>query len=982
MRVYNRGVVLVVLLALLGATALLALPGTSSAASAYYWTQIRANTTLTNLNALTATDTDHVWIAGGSGANGHIAYTPDGGQNWTEYTETGNYLGGIFGIDNTHVWAVGDNGSSSGRILCHDGSDGSWDPQNVGAPAKDYRMNAVAAVNQTQVWAGGRDRATNNGRIIYSNGGAYNSGVAGTEWVDDWVDTTGKRIVNIAAADANNVWACAYEDLAQDRGYVLKRFGANDWRVQLTVQDPSGDRRLNGIYATDANHVWAVGDAGTIYVSSDGGDNWTNQTTAGLVDGLKTVTAVDSHHAWAGGNGGVIYGYLYDDAAGAYAWKKVTVGSISFKGSGSPDKDHVFMGAGSGTNNNVYRGEPPRISGCTPPSAVQGKTVDVQIEGTGTCFVAGDSAARFSGSGITVNSTTVIDGTHAKANITVAGNATVGSRDVNFVTGGATPETPDPLVGAFQVIYNPDAPVIDRISPASGPVGASVTVTGRNFGHSRGSSKVSFNGVDASAYTSWGDTRVKCRVPAGASSGSVTIVTPGGGTSNAVDFQVTYSTFYFAEGSCRPGFDTYFCIQNGGEIDADVKITYMLGDGTGKTSDLTVPARSRATVEARATVGEADDAAHDFSAKVETTNQTGIVVERPMYFNYKGAWTGGHDVFGVTGTATDYYFAEGTCRPNFEPYLCIQNPTVDEAQVKITYMRGSGAVEQQELAVGAGSRATVEVRKVLGSTDDSASDFSAHVQSTNGVGIIAERPTYFNYNGFWTGGHDVVGATATSDVFYFAEGSTRPGLDPYFCIQNPGTESTDVKITYLFVDGTAREETVTVPATSRYTVDAKKSLGSADDPKYDFSAKVESVDNKQILAERPMYFQYKGAWTGGHDVIGATAPATGFRFAEGTCRPDFEPYFCLLNPGTEDAEVAITYYLGTGDTRMQKVMVPAGSRSTVVVKELLGEGDDPAHDFSANVEAMDGAGIIAERPMYFNYHGAWTGGHDVVGFTR
>jgi len=25
--------------------------------------------------------------------------------------------------------------------------------------------------------------------------------------------------------------------------------------------------------------------------------------------------------------------------------------------------------------------------------------------------------------------------------------------------------------------------------------------------------------------------------------------------------------------------------------------------------------------------------------------------------------------------------------------------------------------------------------------------------------------------------------------------------------------------------------------------------------------------------------------------------------------------------------------------------------------------------------------IVAERPMYFNYKGSWTGGHDVVGFS-
>ena len=273
--------------------------------------------------------------------------------------------------------------------------------------------------------------------------------------MDDLVDTTGKRIVNIAAVDANNVWACAYEDLALDKGYVLKRYGANDWRVQLTVEDAAADRRINGICAIDANHVWAVGDAGKIFYSSDGGASWTDQTTDGLTDGLKTVTAVSPNRAWAGGNGGVIYSYLYDEAAGAYAWTKVTEGAITFKGSDSIDSNNVFMGAGSGTNNNVYRGEPPRITGCSPASAVQGKTVDVIIEGAETSFVAGDSQATFSGAGITVNSTTVLDVNRVRANVTVAGNAPVGPRDVNVVTGGATPETPDPLAGGFQVIYNP-----------------------------------------------------------------------------------------------------------------------------------------------------------------------------------------------------------------------------------------------------------------------------------------------------------------------------------------------------------------------------------------------------------------------------------------------------------------------------------------------------------------------------------------------
>ena len=78
-------------------------------------------------------------------------------------------------------------------------------------------------------------------------------------------------------------------------------------------------------------------------------------------------------------------------------------------------------------------------------------------------------------------------------------------------------------------------------------------------------------------------------------------------------------SFYFAEGTARPGFDPYLCIQNPGTADSRVKITYMLGNGTTKTQDLTVAGSSRKTVTVKEFLGEADDEDHDFSAKVEST---------------------------------------------------------------------------------------------------------------------------------------------------------------------------------------------------------------------------------------------------------------------------------------------------------------------------------------------------------------------------
>ena len=74
------------------------------------------------------------------------------------------------------------------------------------------------------------------------------------------------------------------------------------------------------------------------------------------------------------------------------------------------------------------------------------------------------------------------------------------------------------------------------------------------------------------------------------------------------------------------------------------------------------------------------------------------------------------------------------------------------------------------------------------------------------------------------------------------------------------------------------EKNYPVKKTSRYTVDVNTEVGADQD----VSCVVTS--DQPIVAERPMYFNYHGKWTGGHDVVGAPAPATTFYFAEGTTR--------------------------------------------------------------------------------------------------
>jgi RHS repeat-associated protein len=66
-------------------------------------------------------------------------------------------------------------------------------------------------------------------------------------------------------------------------------------------------------------------------------------------------------------------------------------------------------------------------------------------------------------------------------------------------------------------------PIISGVSPGSGGISTSVTITGANFGSSQGSSTISFNGAQATSITSWTPGQIVAAVPTNASTGPVTV---------------------------------------------------------------------------------------------------------------------------------------------------------------------------------------------------------------------------------------------------------------------------------------------------------------------------------------------------------------------------------------------------------------------------------------------------------------------------
>ncbi len=418
------------------------------------------------------------------------------------------------------------------------------------------------------------------------------------------------------------------------------------------------------------------------------------------------------------------------------------------------------------------------------------------------------------------------------------------------------------------------------------------------------------------------------------------------------------SSFFFAEGTTRAGFEEYLCIMNPTGTAEDAVITYMFPDGTTQGQLVSVGATTRMTIRVNDVVG----ANRDVSVMVGCDGT--IVAERPMYMNYGGIWTGAHDVIGAPQPYTSFYFAEGTTRAGFDEYLCLMNPYPTATTAYVTYIFQGETPVQYPVPLGATTRVTIRVNDVVGPNRD------VSMLVTADSPIVAERPMYMDYADAWPGAHDVVGATEPLTSFYFAEGTTRAGFEEYLCLLNPSPAATVAHVTYMFPGGATQAQEVPLAGNTRVTIRVRDVVGA------DRDVSVRITANAAIVAERPMYCAYGGSWTGAHDVIGIQGPEVTFNFAEGSTRAGiFDEYLCLMNPYTLATTAHVIYMFPDGTTTVRNVPIGATERVTIKVNDVVG------YDKDVSMLVTSDAGIVAERPMYCCYGGVWPGATDVIGYT-
>ncbi len=168
----------------------------------------------------------------------------------------------------------------------------------------------------------------------------------------------------------------------------------------------------------------------------------------------------------------------------------------------------------------------PSITGFSPPSGPVGTTVTI----TGSGFT-GANDVQFNGASVGTGNFAVNSDTQITA--TVPAGATTGP--ISVITPGGTATSSD----SFTVTGSP-APAITGFSPTSGPVGTTVTITGSGF---TGANDVQFNGtsVGTGNFAVNSDTQITATVPAGATTGPISVITPGGTATSSDSFTVTAS---------------------------------------------------------------------------------------------------------------------------------------------------------------------------------------------------------------------------------------------------------------------------------------------------------------------------------------------------------------------------------------------------------------------------------------------------------
>lgn len=441
---------------------------------------------------------------------------------------------------------------------------------------------------------------------------------------------------------------------------------------------------------------------------------------------------------------------------------------------------------------------------------------------------------------------------------------------------------------------------------------------------------------------------------------------------------------YLAEGAVGSFFRTRLALLNLSSEPAHATVRFQKTDGSEVTTNVSVGARTRITVDPALVEGMTPG---EFAMRIDSDRE--LIVERTVSWGATGA--GSHSEAAVPAPSTQWYFAEGTTMPGHDLFLLLSNPgTVADAEVRVRYLFPRGLPVEQTYIVPRQSRHSVWVNKApqAGVAALESTDVAMSIEVTNGVPIVAEQALYVSPNSDrpFSGGAAGAGVTAPASTWYFADGSTASGAETFLLMANPDTERTaEARITYRRPDGRMFSRLVTVAASQRESVPVSFETFDEEYPLSNlaaFSMKVESVNGVPIVAERSTWWPSgdRRGLAEGHRLAGATSGGVLWASADGEVGgpTQADTHVIVLNTSSILAGRArVTILPESGAPLETTVSLGVAGRVDVNVGAMFPQ---LTGRFGVVVESVGTAAvpIVVERSTYTNAVSAKSGGTSVV----
>lgn len=236
----------------------------------------------------------------------------------------------------TKGWIVG-----TGGTILHTEDGINWTPQTSNVTATFYDVSFQSTMVATFGWAcgsAGTIVATDDGGASWytqTQGAPYtmfsidfrdisNGLVAGDQFFANstnggnaWSPSmSGNTFQAVDFVNSNSGWMCG------NNGYITK---TTDGGANWTVQSSGTTQHLHGIDFINENEGWACGYTGTMLHTTDGGATWTTQTTNNG-NLLSSVQFLDDQNGWACGYTGTIL----RTTDGGNSWISYTTGTYEW----------------------------------------------------------------------------------------------------------------------------------------------------------------------------------------------------------------------------------------------------------------------------------------------------------------------------------------------------------------------------------------------------------------------------------------------------------------------------------------------------------------------------------------------------------------------------------------------------------------------------------------------------------------------------